>query len=92
MSSSERENRQIRRLETLIDVVFGITLWRLFVLLPRPADNPAWKNLPDMFSDSGTSFLIVLIALIIVIIYWLQSHALFKYLVKTDVVHSVLSV
>ena len=36
-------------------------------------------------------FLIVLIALIIVIIYWLQSHALFKYLVKTDVVHSILS-
>ena len=92
MSTKERESRQIRRLETLIDVVFGITLWRLFILLPRPADNPAWNNLYELISDSGMEFLLVLVALIIVIIYWLQSHTLFKYLVKTDGVHSVLSV
>ncbi|MBE9561077.1 MAG: DUF1211 domain-containing protein [Proteobacteria bacterium] len=92
MSSKERENRQVRRLETLIDVVFGITLWRLFILLPRPADNPEWSTLLDMLKDSGLNFLVVVIALIIVIIYWLQSHTLFKYIVKTDAVHSVLSV
>jgi uncharacterized membrane protein len=92
MDKVEREHRQIRRLETLIDVVFGITIWRLFILLPRPADNPDWRTLLDLLKDSGLDFLIVVIALIIVIIYWLQSHTLFKYLVKTDVVHSVLSV
>lgn len=92
MEKIEREKRQIRRLETLIDVVFGITLWRLFILLPRPADNPEWNTLFDMLKDSGMSFLFVVIALVIVIIYWLQSHTLFKYLVKTDTVHSVLSV
>ena len=92
MEKIEREHRQVRRLETLIDVVFGITLWRLFILLPRPAENPEWVTLIDMVKDSGMQFLVVVIALIIVIIYWLQSHVLFKYLVKTDVVHSVLSV
>ncbi len=92
MSSKEHENRQVRRLETLIDVVFGITLWRLFILLPRPADNPEWYTLFDMIKGSGMDILIVVIALIIVIIYWLQSHTLFKYLVKTDAVHSTLSV
>ncbi len=92
MSKAEREQRQIRRLETLIDVVYGITLWRLFILLPRPVDNPEWITLLDMLKDSGLQFLIVLIALIIVIIYWIQSHTLFKHLIKTDVTHSVLSV
>ena len=92
MEELERENRRIRRLETLIDVVFGITLWRLFILLPRPSDNPDWITLMDMLKDSGMQFLVVVIALVIVIIYWLQSHTLFKYLVKTDTVHSVLSV
>ncbi len=92
MDKAKREYRQIRRLETLIDVVFGITIWRLFILLPRPADNPEWVTLLDLFKDSGLQFVIVLIALIIVIIYWIQSHTLFKYLIKTDVVHSVLSV
>jgi uncharacterized membrane protein len=92
MGKTERENRQIRRLETLIDVVFGITLWRLFILLPRPADNPEWVTLLDMLKDSSINFLVVAIALVIVIIYWLQSHTLFKYLVRTDVIHSILSV
>ena len=92
MEKIEREHRRVRRLETLIDVVFGITLWRLFILLPRPADNPEWETLFDMLKDSGMQFVIVAIALIIVIIYWLQSHMLFKYLVKTDTIHSVLSV
>ncbi|MBT8120086.1 MAG: DUF1211 domain-containing protein [Gammaproteobacteria bacterium] len=92
MEKTERDQRQIRRLETLIDVVFGITIWRLFILLPRPSDNPEWVTLLDMLKDSGMQFLIVVIALVIVIIYWLQSHTLFKYIVKTDTVHSVLSV
>ena len=92
MDKAAREYRQIRRLETLIDVVFGITIWRLFILLPRPKDNPEWATLFDLLKDSGLQFLIVLIALVIVIIYWIQSHTLFKYLVRTDVVHSVLSV
>ena len=56
MEKIEREHRQVRRLETLIDVVFGITLWRLFILLPRPADNPEWETLFDMLKDVGGSF------------------------------------
>lgn len=92
MGKAELEQRQIRRLETLIDVVFGITLWRLFILLPRPVDNSEWITLVDMLKDSGMQFLVVFIALVIVIIYWIQSHTLFKYLIKTDVTHSVLSV
>jgi uncharacterized membrane protein len=54
--------------------------------------KPGVGTLIDMLKDSGMQFVIVAIALVIVIIYWLQSHMLFKYLVKTDTVHSVLSV
>ena len=84
MSAAIREQRQLRRLETLIDVVYGITIWRLFTLLPRPEENPEWHNLMDMLLDSGLNFAVAAIALIIVIIYWIQSHLLFKYLVRTD--------
>jgi uncharacterized membrane protein len=84
MSKAIREQRQLRRLETLIDVVFGITIWRLFVLLPRPEENPEWSSLVDMLLDSGLNFAVAVIALVIVIIYWIQSNMLFKYLVRTD--------
>jgi uncharacterized membrane protein len=92
MSLKEREYRQLRRLETLIDVVFGITIWRLFVLLPRPQENPEWSDLLDMLLDSGLNFAVALIALVIVIIYWIQSNLLFKYLVRTDSIHIGLSI
>lgn len=92
MSSIEREQRQLRRLETLIDVVYGITIWQLFRLLPRPEENPEWSTLPEMLLDSGLNFVIAVIALIIVIIYWIQSNLLFKYLVRTDSWHIGLSI
>jgi uncharacterized membrane protein len=86
------EQRQLRRLETLIDVVFGITIWRLFILLPRPDENPEWNSLIDMLLDSGLNYIVVVIALIIVIVYWIQSNLLFKYLVRTDRWHIALSI
>lgn len=92
MSIEVREQRQLRRLETLVDVVFGITIWRLFILLPRPEDNPEWTNLLEMLGDSLLSFAVVVIALVIVIIYWIQSNLLFKYLVRTDSWHIGLSI
>jgi uncharacterized membrane protein len=92
MSIEVREQRQLRRLETLMDVVFGITIWRLFTLLPRPEENPEWNSLVDMLLDSGLNFAVAVIALIIVIIYWVQSNLLFKYLVRTDGWHIGLSI
>ena len=92
MSLKEREQRQLRRLETLIDVVYGITIWRLFMLLPRPNENPEWKSLLDMLLDSRLNFAVAIIALVIVIIYWIQSNLLFKYLVRTDSWHIGLSI
>ena len=92
MPLKEREQRQLRRLETLIDVVFGITIWRLFTLLPRPEENPEWNTLLDMLIDSGLNFAVAVIALIIVIIYWVQSNLLFKYLVRTDSWHIGISI
>ena len=86
------EQRQLRRLETLIDVVYGITIWRLFMLLPRPEENADWDSLLAMLLDSGLNFAVAVIALIIVIIYWIQSNLLFKYLVKTDGWHTGFSI
>ena len=92
MSIREREQRQLRRLETLVDVVYGITIWRLFMLLPRPEENADWTSLVDMLVDSWLNFAVAAIALIIVIIYWVQSNLLFKYLARTDGWHIGLTI
>jgi hypothetical protein len=40
-----------------------------------------------MLLDSGLNFAVAVIALVIVIIYWIQSNLLFKYLARTDSWH-----
>lgn len=92
MTVTVRDERQLRRLETLIDVIYGITIWRLFTLLPRPEENLEWTALLDMLADSWLNFAVAIIALVIVIIYWIQSNLLFKYLVRTDGWHIGLSI
>jgi hypothetical protein len=39
LAKLERESRQLRRLEVLIDVVFAIVIWRAFMLIPRPGQG-----------------------------------------------------
>ena len=92
MSKAERETRQLRRLETLIDVVYGITIWRLFMLLPRPEENLGWESVVQLLSESGMRLGVVLIGIIVVIVYWKQSNMLFKHLERTDNTHITWSI
>lgn len=92
MSKSECDSRQIRRLETLIDVVYAITIWRLFMLLPRPEDNLGWGSVAQLLSDNGMRLTVVLVGIIVVIVYWKQSNMLFKHLERTDNTHITYSI
>ena len=92
MSKSERDTRQLRRLETLIDVVYAITIWRLFMLLPRPEENLGWESVLQLLSENGMRLGVVLIGIIVVIVYWKQSNMLFKHLERTDNTHITYSI
>lgn len=84
---------QLKRLEMLYDVVYGIVIWRLFMLLPRPADaNFELTTLVALFSEHKLNFIVVLLGLAIVIIYWIQSNTLFGNLEKTDTRHTVIAI
>lgn len=92
MNNSERDSRQLRRLETLIDVVYAITIWRLFMLLPRPNENLEWESVIQLLSENGMKLGVVLIGIVIVIIYWKQNNMLFKNLERTDSTHITYSI
>ena len=56
----ERESRQLRRLEVLIDVVFAIVLWRLFMLIPRPGEGGwNWDSVTAMLASNIVTFVLV---------------------------------
>jgi len=93
LAKLERESRQLRRLEVLIDVIFAIVIWRVFILIPRPETADwRWDSIEPFLSSNVSGFLLMAIAMVIVIIYWIQNNALFNNLDRTDGQHTAISI
>ena len=88
-----REEKQLRRLETVMDVVYAILLWRAFQLLPRPT-KADWslEGMKAFMSANALGFVLVLVFVLLVIIYWTQNNVLFNNLDHTDGKHTALSI
>ena len=87
-----RGTRQLRRLEILMDVVYALVIWRLFMLMPRPEKIGEWRSLLSFLSSNAELYVIAGLGLVIVIIYWIQNNALFGYLDRTDGSHTTISI
>ncbi len=88
-----RESLQLQRLARMVDVVYAIVIWRIFILLPSPtAEQLRWEHIGTFLGDSIGVFLMVIIGIAVTIIYWIQNNVLFGNLQSTDSRHSILSI
>ena len=88
-AGSIRETRQLRRLTTIVDVVYAIIIWRAMMLLPRPTAEE-FDQIGAFLSAHIGDLALVLIAILVAIIYWIQSNQLLGNLQTTDNRHSIL--
>ncbi|GMR25102.1 MAG: hypothetical protein BMS9Abin39_0380 [Ignavibacteria bacterium] len=89
----ERDASQLRRLHTLMDVVFGVLLIRIFTFLPHPIKPESGVFDPlVIFTEGGENFIMFIIGFILITIYWIQSNKTSGNLVATDGKHTVLSI
>lgn len=92
-AATQRSHRQLRRLETLVDVVYAIVLWRCFMLLPRPGGEQwNWQSLPSFLAGNLETLVLVALGVAVTIVYWLQSNTLFGLLERTDNKHTALAI
>ncbi|WP_455200819.1 TMEM175 family protein [Kaarinaea lacus] len=94
MTKKKRTSLELSRLKMLMDVVYGIVIWRLFMLLPRPLEENVgqWETVTDMMLSEWGSFVLPLLALLIVTVYWVQNNELFGCLESTDPIHTGISI
>lgn len=84
---------QLSRLERLADVIYAIVLWRLFVLIPKPVSaEGSWHSLSEYLGENAFTLVTVVIGIVFVIIYWLQSNTLMGNLEKSDSRHTMISI
>jgi uncharacterized membrane protein len=92
-AAGERYARQLHRLERLMDVVYAIVIWRIFILLPRPeAESFNWTDLFAFLFSNKIDLLMIVVGVTIVVIYWSQNNLLFGNLKRTDGRHTVLAI
>lgn len=89
----QRASLQLQRLARMVDVVYAIILWRLFILLPRPTSEQfSCEHIgPFLIANLG-GFLMVVIGIVVAIIYWIQNNVLLGNLKSTDSRHTILSI
>lgn len=91
---AETGRRQLRRLETFLDVAYAVLFVSFLDYLPRPEDM-AWTDLPfgllSLLMDNSIDLLRLVIAVGLTLISWNLTHWLLGPLERTDTRHTVLA-
>lgn len=88
-----RESLQLQRLARMVDVVFAIIIWRVFISFPRPsAEQFNLEHLGPFLVNNIGGFALVIIGIAVTIIYWIQNNQLLGNLQSTNSRHTVLTI
>jgi len=86
----QRESKELRRLEMLIDTVFALVIVMIVFDLPEPDESVAF-DLASFVAFRFESLLLALVGVVVVLIYWFQSNLLLGNLSRTDGKHAAIS-
>jgi len=83
------DERALKRLMTLTDVVYAIGLVLVIQWLPVPSESKrsgaVW--LLELFAEHGENLAGVLVGLVFLILYWIRSNQLLNHLERTNGIH-----
>jgi len=75
-----------------MDVIFAITIWHVFSIIPAPTEHAAGVSAFEFVSEHVVSLFDAGLAIVIIIVYWLQNNALFNNLTRTDNGHTAIGI
>ena len=81
----ERGEVQLNRIMVIIDVLYALMIFRLFLLMPNPqVDNFTASELVSVFRTSYLNYTVMIIGMILILLYWGQNHLVFGNLTRTE--------
>lgn len=84
-SQIERGERQLKRVMTILDVLYALMIFQVFLLMPRPdVDNFTANELVAVFKASYLNYIVMTVGMILILLYWGQSHVIFGNLIRID--------
>lgn len=89
----ERGIGLLNSVNIVINVLYGLMIFQVFLILPRP-DDPELKyySLVQIYSENLSQLLVIVVGLILIIMYWIQFNRQLGNLVRSSTIHASLSV
>lgn len=89
----ERGERQLNRIMTILDVLYALMIFQVFLIMPRPeVDNFTASELVTVLRESYINYLVMTVGMILILLYWGQNHVIFGNLIRTDGTLSVIAI
>jgi hypothetical protein len=89
----ERGERQLNRIMTVIDMLYALMIFQVFLIMPRPeVDNFTASELVSVLRGSYINYLVMTVGMILILLYWGQNHLIFGNLIRSDSSLSVLAI
>ena len=90
-ASIQRDTMLLKSLTIVINVLYALMIFQVFLILPRPDDPELlYSTLDQIYSDNLMVLLVIVVGLIMILIYWIQFHKLMGNLVRSSTVHASL--
>lgn len=95
ISDSERERgvSLLTSVKVLINVLYALMIFQVFLILPRP-DDPVLSraSLMEVFLSNGMTLLAIVIGLVFIVMYWIMFNRQIGNLRRSSPVHATLAV
>ena len=88
----ERGIGLLRSLRIVVNVLYALMIFQVFLILPRP-DDPllSISTLPEIYAENLSQLLVILVGLVLIFIYWGQTNLQLGNLVRSKPTHSLLA-
>jgi len=92
-AQKQRGKYQLKRVQTIVDVLFALMIFRIFTLMPDPEiDHFDKTNVTEVLTHSYLNYATIAIGMILLLLYWGLNNVQFNNLKRTDGKHAVLTI
>jgi magnesium-transporting ATPase (P-type) len=88
----ERGVGTLNSLRIVINVLYALMIFQVFLILPRPDDPElVYYSLTQIFSKNIMQLLMIVVGLILIVMYWIQFNTQMGNLVRSSPLHATLA-
>lgn len=89
----ERGVGTLNSLRIVINVLYALMIFQVFLILPRPDDpDLATQSLGQIYGDHVMQLVMMVVGIILIIIYWIQFNTQLGNLVRSSPMHATLAI